>query len=149
LGLVGQMALWLGFMRVLQDAGLMRSVARGLRPVMTRLFPDVPPEHPAMGAMIMNVAANVAGLGNAATPFGLKAMRELDKLNRHPGVATNAMTLFLAINPSGVAVLPLGVIAVRATLNSQDPAGIVIPSLIATMFSTTIAVIATKTLQSR
>src|SRR5690606_4445062 len=82
LGLIGQMALWLGFMRVLQDAGLMRSVARGLRPVMTRLFPDVPAEHPAMGAMIMNVAANVAGLGNAATPFGLKAMRELDKLNK-------------------------------------------------------------------
>lgn len=149
LGLIGQMALWLGFMRVLQDAGLMRSVARGLRPVMTRLFPDVPAEHPAMGAMIMNVAANVAGLGNAATPFGLKAMRELDKLNKHPGVTTNAMSLFLAINTSGVAVLPLGVIAVRATLGSNDPAGIVVPSLIATMVSTVVAVIATKALQGR
>lgn len=149
IGLIGQMALWLGFMRVLQDAGLMRSVARGLRPVMTRLFPDVPAEHPAMGAMIMNVAANVAGLGNAATPFGLKAMRELDKLNRHPGVTTNAMTLFLAINTSGVAVLPLGVIAVRATLGSNDPAGIVVPSLIATIAATVVAVIATKALQGR
>lgn len=149
IGLVGQMALWLGFMRILQDAGLMRSVARGLRPVMTRLFPDVPTEHPAMGAMIMNVAANVAGLGNAATPFGLKAMRELDKLNKHPGVTTNAMSLFLAINTSGVAVLPLGVIAVRATIGSNDPAGIVVPSILATLASTTVAIFAAKMLQRR
>lgn len=149
LGLIGQMALWLGFMRVLQDAGLMRSVARGLKPVMTRLFPDVPAEHPAMGAMIMNIASNVAGLGNAATPFGLKAMRELDKLNRHPGVTTNAMSLFLAINTSGVAVLPLGVIAVRATLGSNDPAGIIIPSVLATFASTTVAVLVAKALQNR
>lgn len=149
IGLIGQMALWLGFMRILQDAGLMRSVARGLRPVMTRLFPDVPAEHPAMGAMIMNVAANVAGLGNAATPFGLKAMRELDKLNKHPGVATNAMSLFLAINTSGVAVLPLGVIAVRATIGSNDPAGIVVPSILATLASTMVAIFVAKTLQRR
>lgn len=149
IGLIGQMALWLGFMRILQDAGLMRSVARGLRPVMTRLFPDVPPEHPAMGAMIMNVAANVAGLGNAATPFGLKAMRELDKLNTHPGVTTNAMSLFLAINTSGVAVLPLGVIAVRATIGSNDPAGIVVPSILATLASTMVAIFVSKMLQRR
>lgn len=147
IGLVGQMAIWLGFMRVLQDAGLMASLARGLAPLMRRLFPEVPPEHPAMGAMIMNLSANMLGLGNAATPFGLKAMVELDKLNPRPGVATNAMALFLAINTSGVAVLPLGVVAVRATLGSADPAGIVLPSLLATALNTVLAVVIVKLLQ--
>lgn len=145
--LVGQMALWLGLMGVLREAGLMRSVARGLKPVMTRLFPDVPPEHPAMGAMIMNLAANMLGLGNAATPFGLKAMAELDKLNKHKGVATDAMALFLAINTSGVAVLALGAVAVRATLGSKDPAGILVPSLLATFFSTLAAIAVAKLTQ--
>jgi spore maturation protein SpmA len=97
IGLVGQLALWLGFMTVLREAGLMRSLARGLAPLMRRLFPDVPAEHPAMGAIVMNISTTMLGLGNAATPFGLKAMQELDKLNPHKGVATNAMALFLAI----------------------------------------------------
>ncbi len=147
IGLVGQMALWLGFMGVLREAGLMRSIARALGPVMRRLFPDVPPDHPAMGAMIMNIAANILGLGNAATPFGLKAMNELDKLNPHKGVSTNAMALFLVINTSGVAVLPLGVVAVRATLGSHDPAGVVVPSIIGTLISTVIAVFVCKGLE--
>ncbi|MGI5861113.1 MAG: nucleoside recognition domain-containing protein [Myxococcales bacterium] len=149
IGLIGQMGLWLGFMRVLQDAGMMRTLSRLLAPVMRRLFPDVPGDHPAMGAMIMNIAANMLGLGNAATPFGLKAMVELDKLNPRKGVATNAMALFLAINTSGVAVLPLGVIAVRATLGSSDAAGIVIPSIIATALSTLTALIVVKLLEKR
>jgi spore maturation protein SpmA len=147
--LIGQMALWLGFMRVLRDAGVMRSIARGLAPIMTRLFPDVPAEHPAMGAMIMNIAANMLGLGNAATPFGLKAMAELNRLNRHPGVATNAMVLFLAINTSGVAVLPLGVIAIRASLGAENAGGIVLPSILATLCSTLVAIAAVKWLQRR
>lgn len=147
IGLVGQMTLWLGFMGVLREAGLMRSLARGLRPIMTRLFPDVPPDHPAMGAMIMNIAANMLGLGNAATPFGLKAMGELDRLNSRRGVATNAMALFLVINNSGIAVLPLGVIAVRAQLGSTDPAGVMIPSILGTMVSSIIAVIMAKLLE--
>jgi spore maturation protein SpmA len=149
IGLIGQMTLWLGLVGVLREAGLMRSVANGLKPVMSRLFPEVPPEHPAMGAMIMNLAANVLGLGNAATPFGLKAMQELDKLNKQKGVATNSMALFLVINTSGVAVLPLGVIAVRATLGSHDAAGIIVPTLIATMTSTIVSVIACKLLEKR
>jgi spore maturation protein SpmA len=136
IGLLGMMALWLGFMRVLQDAGVMSSIARGVAPVMRRLFPDVPADHPAMGAMIMNIAANMLGLGNAATPFGLKAMQELDKLNPHKGTATDSMVLFLAINTSGVAVLPLGVIAVRASLGAENTAGIVAPTILATMCST-------------
>lgn len=149
IGLIGQMTLWLGLVGVLREAGLMRSVANGLKPIMSRLFPEVPVDHPAMGAMIMNLAANVLGLGNAATPFGLKAMQELDKLNQQKGVATNSMALFLAINTSGVAVLPLGVIAVRATMGSKDPAGIIVPTLIATMCSTVFAVIACKLLEKR
>ncbi len=141
IGLLGMMALWLGFMRVLQDAGVMRSIARGLAPVMRRLFPDVPTEHPAMAAMIMNMAANILGLGNAATPFGLKAMQELDKLNPHKGVATDSMVLFLAINTSGVAVLPLGVVAIRASLGAENTAGIIVPTILATLCSTVVAVL--------
>ena len=148
-GLIGPMALWLGFMRVLRDAGFMSSIARALSPVMVRLFPDVPAEHPAMGAMILNLSANVLGLGNAATPFGLKAMRELETLNPRPGVATNAMALFLAINTSGVAVLPLGVIAIRASLGSTNAAGILVPSVLATLCSTALAVVIAKWLERR
>lgn len=144
IGLIGQMALWLGFMGVLKEAGLLRGMATLLRPIMVRIFPDVPADHPAMGAMIMNIAANALGLGNAATPFGLKAMAELNKLNTRPGVATNAMALFLVINTSGVAVLPLGVVAVRAMLGSKDPAGIIVPSLVGTLLSTILAVLVCK-----
>ena len=139
-GLVGIMALWLGLVKVLEDGGFMRVVARAVRPVMVKLFPDVPGDHPAMGAMIMNLSANVLGLGNAATPMGIKAMVELNKLNPLPGTATNAMCLFLAINTSGVAVLPLGVIGVRAAAGCQHPAAIFIPTLIATTCSTISAV---------
>lgn len=140
IGLVGQMALWLGLAEVLQAAGLMTGIARALRPIMTRLFPDVPAEHPAMGAMIMNIAANMLGLANAATPFGIKAMIELNRLNRRPGVATNAMVLFLTVNTSGVAVLPTGVIAIRASMGAADPAGIFFPSMLATASSTLVGI---------
>jgi spore maturation protein SpmA len=147
LGLVGVMAMWLGFMRVLRDAGFLRVIARALEPLLRRLFADVPPDHPALGAIVMNLAANVLGLGNAATPFGLKAMRELESLNARPGVATNAMALFLAINTAGVAVLPLGAIAVRASLGSANPAGIIAPSIVASVFGTLVAIATAKLLQ--
>ncbi len=147
ISLVGQMTLWLGFMGVLRDAGLLRSMARALKPVMARLFPEVPVDHPAMGAMIMNIAANMLGLGNAATPFGLKAMKELDSLNARRGISTNAMALFLVINTSGVAVLPMGVVAVRATLHSKDAAGIVVPSILGSFISTVVAVLVCKLLE--
>jgi spore maturation protein SpmA len=144
IGLIGAMALWLGIMKVAENAGLMLSISRAIRPVMTRLFPGVPAEHPAMSAMIMNIAANMLGLGNAATPMGLKAMAELDKLNPVKGTATNAMCMFLAINTSNVSLLPLGVIAVRAAAGSVSPASILIPSLIATSCSTIVAIITAK-----
>jgi len=144
LSLVGMMALFLGLMRVLQEGGLLRLVARALRPVMVRLFPDVPPEHPAMSMMIMNFTANMLGLANAATPFGLKAMSELDELNPNKGTATNAMTLFLAINTSNLALFPTGIIGLRAAAGSASPASVFVPTLVATALSTTVAVIAVK-----
>ncbi len=146
ISLIGPMALWLGLMKVAEAGGLLRLLARGMRPLMTRLFPEVPPEHPAMSAMIMNLAANALGLGNAATPMGIKAMQELDKLAAEKGTATNAMCQFLAINTSSVTILPLGVITVRAAAGAHDPAGIFLPSLVATICSTAVAIIAARTL---
>ncbi len=147
IGLIGAMALWLGIMKVMEAAGALRMIAKAVRPLMTRLFPDVPPDHSAMSAMIMNIAANMLGLGNAATPFGIKAMTELDSLNPEKGRATNAMCLFLAINTSSVTVLPLGVIAVRAAAGSSNPAAILIPSILATTVSTVVAIISVKLMQ--
>lgn len=144
LGLIGVMALFLGLMKVAEAGGLLVIIARLLRPLMVRLFPEVPADHPAMGAMIMNLSANVMGLGNAATPFGIRAMQELDKLNPHKGTATNAMVLFLAINTSSVTLLPTGVIAIRAAAGSTDPAAIVPTTLFATICSTTIAILAAR-----
>lgn len=149
LGLIGVMALFLGLMKIAEAGGLLRIIARLLRPLMVRLFPDVPAEHPAMGAIIMNLSANVLGLGNAATPFGIRAMQELDSLNPHKGTATNAMALFMAINTSAVTLLPTGVIALRAAAGSSDPAGIVPTTLVATICSTTVAIISCKLLQGR
>lgn len=147
IGLVGVMALFLGLMKVAEHGGLLVIIAKLLRPLMKRLFPDVPADHPAMGAMILNISANVMGLGNAATPFGIRAMQELDKLNPEKGTATNAMALFLAINTSSVTLLPTGVIALRAAAGSNDPAGIVPTTLVATIFSTTVAIVMAKLLQ--
>lgn len=147
IGLVGVMALFLGLMKVAEAGGLLVIIARTVRPLMVRLFPDVPADHPAMGAMILNMSANVLGLGNAATPFGIRAMQELDKLNPHKGTATNAMALFLAINTSSVTLLPTGIIALRASAGSLDPAGILPSTLFATIVSTTVAITSVKLYQ--
>lgn len=147
LPLVGIMALWLGLMRLAERSGLVQKLAHALRPVMTRLFPDVPAEHPAMGSMVMNMAANVLGLANAATPLGLRAMRDLETLNRHPGTATNAMCTFLAINTSSIQLLPTTAIAILATQGSRDPTAIVGTALIATVCSTAVGIAVVKWLQ--
>jgi len=149
IGLIGVMALWLGLVKVAEAAGLMRLVARALRPVMVRLFPDVPAEHPAMSAMILNLAANALGLGNAATPLGIKAMQELDRLNRQKGTATNAMCLFLAINTSHIALLPTGVMAIRASAGSASPGAIIVPSILAATCAMAAAILAAKWLARR
>jgi spore maturation protein SpmA len=146
IGLVGVMALFLGLMKVAEEGGLLKLAARCIRPLLIRLFPDVPADHPAMGAMVMNMAANLLGLGNAATPFGIKAMQELETLNPEPGTATDAMALFLAINTSSITLLPTGVIALRAAAGSTNAAGILPTTLCATIFSTATAIICAKLL---
>ena len=142
LGLVGVMALFLGLMKIAEEGGLLTILARIIRPLMVRLFPDVPAEHPAMGAMILNFSANILGLGNAATPFGIRAMQELNRLNPVKGTATDSMVLFLAINTSSITLLPTGVIALRASAGSADPAGILPTTLFATVCSTIVAITA-------
>jgi spore maturation protein SpmA len=147
IGLIGVMTLFLGLMKVAEAGGMLVVIARTIRPLMVRLFPDVPADHPAMGAMILNLSANVLGLGNAATPFGIRAMQELDKLNPARGTATNAMALFVAINTASVTLLPTGVIALRASAGSQDPAGVLPTTLVATAFATAVAIVAAKLFQ--
>ena len=147
LALIGIMALWLGVMRLAERAGLVQRIARALRPLMTRLFPDVPVEHPAMGSMLMNMAANMLGLGNAATPLGLRAMRDLETLNPRPGVATNAMCTFLAINTSSVQLIPTTAIAILAASGSTRPTAIVGTALLATLCAATVAIVSVKTFE--
>ena len=147
LGLIGIMALWLGVMKVAEEAGLLRIVTRMLTPVTKRIFPDVPTDHPAIGAMIMNIAANMLGLSNAATPLGLKAMEELNKLNPKVGTATNAMVTFLAINTGGLILIPATAIAVRASAGSANPGIIIGTSIFGATCATVAGVVAARILQ--
>ena len=142
LGLAGIMALWLGIMGIASESGLVNQFARILRPIMRRLFPEVPEDDPAMGAMLLNIAANMLGLANAATPFGLQAMKELQRLNTHVHTASNAMCTFLAINTSSVQLIPATAIAMLAANGSVNPTSIVFSSLIATIASTVVGLIA-------
>src|SRR5258708_23476659 len=132
LHLIGFCAFWLGIMRLAECAGLVTLFARGLRPILRWLFPEVPPEHPAMGSMVLNIAAGILGLGNAATPLGLRAMKDLETLNPRPGTATNAMCTFLAINTSSIQLIPVTAIAILAANGSANPSAIVGPSIMAT-----------------
>ncbi|MEC9376792.1 MAG: nucleoside recognition domain-containing protein, partial [Candidatus Neomarinimicrobiota bacterium] len=144
IGLIGIMALWLGTMKIAEESGLIRIIARALRPITVRLFPDVPEDHPAIGSIVLNMAANILGLGNAATPLGLKAMEELQELNPNKDTATNAMCTFLAINTSSVQfILPATVVALMGAASNQ----IFITTIIATGLSTIAAIIAVKTLE--
>ncbi|MBT3179899.1 MAG: nucleoside recognition protein [Candidatus Marinimicrobia bacterium] len=146
IGLIGIMALWLGIMKIAEESGLIRIIAKGLRPLTIRLFPDVPEDHPAIGSIVLNMAANILGLGNAATPLGLKAMEELQELNPNKETATNAMAMFLALNTSSVQlILPATVVALMGSYSSQ----IFITTIIATAMSTVAAVVAVKFLEKR
>ena len=147
LGLIGIMALWLGLVKIAEEAGLVTVLTRFLRPVTVRLFPDVPPDHPAVGAMIMNISANMLGLNNAATPLGLKAMEELNKINPKAGTATNAMCTFLVINTAGMTLLPATAIAIRAAAGSDNPGIIIGTSLFGAACATVAGLIAVKVLQ--
>lgn len=147
IGLVGVMALWLGVMRIAEEGGLVRALARLLRPLARRLFPEVPPDHPALVAILLNVSASWLGLGNAATPLGLKAMEELQKLNPSKGTASNSMVTFLALNTSSITLVPATIIAVRVTLGSANPTEIVAPTILASACATVVAVAAARALE--
>ena len=146
IGLIGLMMLWLGLMKLAEESGLINIIAKLLRPIMVRLFPDVPADHPAMGAMIMNISANMLGLANAATPLGLKAMLELQKLNKNEDTATNAMVTFLALNSSSVTIIPSTIIGIRVATGSADPARVIGTILFATTCSTIVAITLAKLL---
>ena len=144
IGLIGIMALWLGTMKIAEESGLIRIIARAIRPITIRLFPEVPEDHPAIGSIILNMAANLLGLGNAATPLGLKAMEELQELNPEKDTATNAMCTFLAINTSSVQlILPATVVALMGAAANQ----IFITTILATGLSTIAAIIAVRFLE--
>ncbi len=144
IGLIGIMALWLGIMKIAEKSGLIRIIARLLRPITLKLFPDVPPDHPAIGSIVLNMSANILGLGNAATPLGLKAMEELQELNEHKETASNAMVMFLAINTSSVQlILPATVVALMGAAASD----IFLTTILATLCSTIAAIAAVKLLE--
>jgi spore maturation protein SpmA len=147
LPLCGAMTLWLGMVRLAEKAGLIQQIARFIRPILIRLFSDVPPDHPAMGSIVMNMAANMLGVSNAATPLGLRAMSQLNELNTKQGVATNAMCTFLAINTSSIQLVPATAINILAINGSKNPTGIVGSTLIATFTATISAILIVKLLQ--
>ncbi len=147
IGLIGVMAFWLGLMKIAEKAGLVGLIAKALRPVLSRLFPEIPVDHPAMGSMITNIAANMLGLGNSATALGLRAMQDLQTVNKDKKSASNAMATFLAINTSSVTLIPATVIAIRVSAGSTSPTEVIGPIILATTVSTTVAIIAAKLLQ--
>ena len=141
------MALWLGIMRLAEKSGAVERLSSFLKPLLTRLFPDVPADHPAMGAMVMNIAANMLGLGNAATPLGLRAMQGLESLNPRPGTATNAMCTFLAINTSSVQLIPATAVGILAAAGAIHPTSIIGTALVATTCSFVTGIVSVKLLQ--
>lgn len=147
LGLIGIMALWLGIMKIAEDSGLVNVMARAIKPISKRLFPEVPTDHPAIASILLNLSANWLGLSNAATPLGLKAMEDLQKLNEKKDTATNAMVTFLAMNTASITLIPATIIGVRISLNSQNPQEIIGTSIFASTCATIVAIIASKLLQ--
>jgi len=144
IGLIGTMTLWLGIMAIAEKSGLVKLIGKALNPIMRRLFKGVPEGHPAMGAMVMNISANVLGLGNAATPLGLKAMKELDKLNPNKGVATDDMIMFLVLNDACVALIPATIIGLRVAAGSANPTEVIGPIICSTLVTCVSAVLLAK-----
>lgn len=146
IGLIGIMSLWLGIMEIAEKSGLMEILSRFLKPIIIKLFPDVPKDHPAIGAMIMNISANMLGLGNAATPFGIKAMEYLQELNKKD-TASNSMCTFLVINTASVQLIPAVMMGIRASLGAKNPADFVIPGIMSSTTALIIGVITVKLLE--
>jgi len=147
IGLIGAMALWLGIVKIADEAGLMKLLARAIAPVLRIVFPEVPRDHPAMASMMMNIAANMLGLSNAATPLGLKAMEDLQTLNRNPGVATNSMCTFLAVNTAGLQLIPASMISLMASAGSKEPTAIIGTTIAASTAAVFAGVAAAKLLE--
>ena len=147
IGLVGVMTLWLGMMKIAEAAGLVALLGRALRPALRWIFPEVPAEHPAAGAIVLAIAANMLGLNNAATPLGIKAMEDLQELNGDKETATNPMVTFMAMTTSGVQLIPSTMIGLLAAAGSMNPTAIIAPGLVATFIGTIAAVVAAKLLQ--
>jgi len=147
LGLTGVMTLWLGLMKVGENGGVIRIMARVVGPLFRKLFPDIPKDHPATGSILMNIAANMLGLDNAATPLGLKAMDQLQELNKKKDTASNPMIMFLVLNTSGLTLIPISIMVYRAQLGAADPSDIFLPILLATFFSTMAGILAVSFFQ--
>ena len=147
IGLVGVMALWLGIMRIAEKAGLVALLAKVMSPLLKLLFPDVPREHPAMGSIVMSLAANMLGLSNAATPLGIRAMEDLQTLNEDKETASNAMVMFMALNTASIQLIPTTIIGVLVAAGSKNPTAIIGSTLAATTIGTIAAIIATRLLQ--
>ncbi len=147
LGLTGVLSLWLGIMKIGEKGGVVDALSRLLSPVFVRLFPDIPKGHPATGSIFMNIAANMLGLDNAATPLGLRAMEQLQSLNKKKDTATNPMIMFLVLNTSGLTIIPVSILVYRAQMGAAQPTDVFIPILLATFFSTLAGIVATSIYQ--
>ena len=147
LGLTGVLSLWLGIMKIGEKGGVVDALSRLLSPVFVRLFPDIPKGHPATGSIFMNIAANMLGLDNAATPLGLRAMEQLQTLNKKKDTATNPMIMFLVLNTSGLTIIPVSILVYRAQMGAAQPTDVFIPILLATFFSTLAGIVATSVYQ--
>jgi len=147
--LLGMMCMWLGIMKIAESAGLIEKISSFLKPLTKIIFSKVPSNHPAMGAMLMNIVANLLGLGNAATPLGLKAMNELQKLNKTKDTATNTMCMFLIINTCSIQLIPATLIAIRSATGSKDPTMIIAPIWISSLIATTVGIILAKITEKR
>lgn len=149
IGLTGIMSFWLGLMNIAKKSGLVNSFARFMSPITRFLFPEVPANHPAIGAMMMNIVANMFGAGNSATALGLKAMEELQELNTNKKVVSNAMAMFLVINMSSVQLIPLTILKLRADAGSANPSEIIVTSILATIVSTVVGVTTCKVMEGK
>ena len=147
LGLTGTLTLWMGLLKIGEDSGLVSRLARFLSPVLTKLFPDIPKNHQALGSIFMNVSANMLGLDNAATPVGLKAMQELQEINPKKDTASNSMIMFLTLNTSGLTIIPVSIMAYRSLSHAADPTDVFIPLLLTTLCSTLVGLLAVSAYQ--
>ena len=147
IGLIGVMSVWCGVMKIAEKSGLTEAIGKIMHPFMRLIFPDIPKRHPAMGAIILNISSNILGLSNAATPFGIKAMEEMQKLNNNKDRATNSMVMFLVINSACIQIIPSTVISIRSSAGSKNPSEIIITTLIATAMAGLVGIISCKMLE--